>query len=207
MLRHTAAAVGVGLFALAGIAAVSTATPQRVAGDSLCARVRAEYKAAAALPSLPHWVWTIPHGCVFVRDQPKTQECQATDVRDGCVSPPDVNVRYRGRTYVFHLTLKGAPKAQGIWVVGGTRRFIVAHDGLPPKTRERLFIEFDAVEFDGLIQSGPSKGLPDLGPQLRWRIEYNIDKKNGLCCPHTDPGDPDQKPPFDVTPQRLEALH
>jgi hypothetical protein len=207
LMRRVSALVGAGLLFFAGAGAVSTATPQRLGEDPLCAAVRAEYKVSAALPSLPHWVWTIPHGCVFVRDRAPTPECQRTDVRDGCVSPPDIHVRYRGRSYAFHLTLKGAPeKAIGIWKAGGARRFFVTHDGLPPKSRERLFIEFDAREFDGILQSGPSRGLPDLGPELRWRIEYNIDKKSGLCCPHTDPGDPDQKPPFEVTPQRLVTV-
>jgi hypothetical protein len=204
VITRAGVVVGVVLLLALGGAAVSGAKPHRQVADSRCAAVGNEYKSFAALPSLPHWVWTIPYGCVFIRDRAPTPDCQHTDVRNGCAPPPDVDVRYRGHTYVFHLTLKGVPtKAKGLWTAGGTRRFIVAHDGVPPKSRQRLFIEFSGTEFDGLLQSGPSKGLPDLGPELRWRIAYNIDKKNGLCCPHVDPGDPDQKPPFDVTPQRL----
>jgi hypothetical protein len=193
--------VGAILLVLSGTA--SSATPQRPAVDRVCAAVRQEYKRYAAVPSLPHWTWTIPHECVFVRDLAPTADCQATDVRNGCAPAPDVHVRYRGRAYVFHLTLKGVPtKAKGLWIAGATRRFIVAHDGLPPRTTQRLFVEFSGTEFDGVLQSGPNKGLPDLGPELRWRIDYNISPKHGLCCPRSDPG-AGRRSPFDIVPERL----
>ena len=111
--RPAGAVVGAVLLVVSGTA--STATPQRPAADRVCAAVRQEYKRYASFPSLPHWIWTIPHGCVFVRDLAPTADCRATDVRNGCAPPPDVHVRYRRRAYVFHLTLKGVPaKAKGL---------------------------------------------------------------------------------------------
>jgi hypothetical protein len=140
-------------------------------------------------------------GCVFTRDLPSPTAC-TPDADIGCASPPDVHVRYQRRDYVFHLTLKGVPaRAKGIWTSGGTRRLLVTHDGRS-KGRQRLFIEFSGTEFDGLLQSGPNQGLPDLGPQLHWSIMYTLDKKKGLCCPRTDPGSPNVSP-FAVVPERL----
>jgi hypothetical protein len=176
---------------------------QTQAADRACASVIKEYKFYAAFPPGPKWVWTIPSGCVFLRDRAQTADCRG-NADDGCALPPDVHVRYQRRTYVFHLTLKGLPaKAKGVWTAGGQRRFIVAHDGREPKTRQRLFIEFTGREFDGFLQSGPGQGQPDLGPGLRWQIEYTIDKRKGLCCPHVDPGSPNQSP-YDVAPSRGE---
>lgn len=118
------------------------------------------------------------------------------------MSPPDVVVRFRGHTYVFHLTLRGVPaKTEGIWRVEGARRFVVAHGGRQPQ-RQRLFVEFTGREYNGLVDSGLSRGQPDLGAELGWRIEYNLDRKNGLCCPRVDPGSPERSP-YDVTPVRL----
>jgi hypothetical protein len=65
-----------------------------------------------------------------------------------------------------------------------------------------LFVEFTGREYNGLVDSGLSRGQPDLGAELRWRIEYNLDRKNGLCCPRVDPGSPERSP-YDVTPVRL----
>jgi hypothetical protein len=197
--------LGVLLTAVLGFAAVSGASARTQAVDRVCSNIRAEYKFFGAYPPGPRWVWSIPSGCVFLRDRPQKADCQGR-ADDGCTPPPDVHIRYRRRTYVFHLTLKGLPaKAKGIWTAGGTRIFIVAHDGRPPKARERLFIEFTAREFDGLLQSGPSQGLPDLGPGLRWEIAYNINKKNGLCCPRVDPSTPNVSR-FDVAPQRFSTV-
>jgi hypothetical protein len=200
----------VSLFALAA-AGVSGATShakpagiQRQAADRVCTSVAKEYKFFGAYPPGPKWVWTIPSGCVFLRDRPQTADCQGR-ADDGCALPPDVHVRYQRRSYVFHLTLKDLPaKAKGIWTAGGQRIFIVAHDGRPPKTRQRLFVEFTGREFDGFLQSGPSQGQPDLGSILRWEIQYTLDRKKGLCCPRVDPGNPGS--PFDVAPQRLTIV-
>jgi hypothetical protein len=113
-----------------------------------------------------------------------------------------VHVRFQRREYVFHLTLRGIPaKARGIWNANAGRRFVVAHDGLTP-ARERLFIDFSGVELDGIVQSGPSQGQPEIGPQLHWNIMYTLDKKKGLCCPRIDRGSPNISP-FDVAPERL----
>ena len=196
--------VGVGLVSIAAmvLAVASASSAHTAVRDRVCAATVTQYKSYAAYPPLPHWVWAIPSGCVFTRDRPPSAACQASDVREGCVSPPDVVVRFRGRSYVFHLTLRGVPaKTEGIWRVGGARRFVVAHGGRQPQ-RERLFVEFTGREYNGLVDSGLSRGQPDLGAELRWRIEYNLDRRNGLCCPRLDPGSPERSP-YDVTPVRL----
>jgi hypothetical protein len=204
-MKHAGVVAGVWVAAVLGFAAVSGARAQTQAVDRVCASVRAEYKFFGAYPPGPKWIWSIPSGCVFLRDRPQTADCQGR-ADDGCTPSPDVHVRYQRRTYVFHLTLKGVPaKVKGIWTAGGTRTFIVAHDGRPPKARQRLFIEFSAREFDGFLQSGPGQGLPDLGAGLRWEIAYNIDKKKGLCCPRVDPSTPNVSA-FDVAPQRLTIV-
>ena len=196
--------VGVGLAAIAAVvlAVASASGAQTATRDRVCAATVKQYKFYAAVPPLPHWVWAIPSGCVFTRDRTPSAGCQASDVRDGCVSPPDVVVRFRGRTYLFHLTLRGVPaKTEGIWRVGGARRFVVAYGGRQPQ-RQRLFVEFTGREYNGLLDSGPSRGRPDLGAELRWRIEYNLDRRRGLCCPRVDPGSPERSP-YDVAPTRL----
>jgi hypothetical protein len=198
--------VGVGLVSIAAVvlAVASASGAQTPARDRVCAATVKLYKSYAAIPPLPHWVWAIPSGCVFTRDRPPSAGCQASDVRDGCVSPPDVAVRFRGRSYVFHLTLRGVPaKTEGIWRIGGARRFVVAYGGRQPQ-RQRLFVEFTGREYNGLLDSGPNRGQPDLGAELRWRIEYNLDRRRGLCCPRVDRGSPEQSP-FNVTPVRLVA--
>jgi len=196
------AGVGIAAVVAVALAGGSVSGAQTNAQDRVCSSAIGQYKSYAAYPPLPHWVWSIPSGCVFTRDRPPSADCRASDVREGCVSPPDVVVRFRGRTYVFHLTLRGVPaKTEGIWRVGGARRFVVAHGGRQPQ-RERLFVEFTGREYNGLLDSGPGRGQPDLGAELRWRIEYNLDRRRGLCCPRVDPGSPERSP-FDVTPVRL----
>jgi hypothetical protein len=172
------------------------------AADRVCANL-IKTRNRRAYASLKQWVWTIPNGCVFTRDRPRPAGCTA-DPDLGCAAPPDVHVRYQHRDYVFHLTLRRVPaNAKGI-VNPPYNRFLVAHDGLSTK-RQRLFIEFSAAEFDGILQSRPSQGQPDIGPELRWRIMYTIDAKKGLCCPRVDPGGPNISP-FDVAPERVRVI-
>ena len=186
--------------AASGAAPVSRKAAKAQPPDRVCANL-IEARNAHSYPPDRQWIWAIPTGCVFTRDLPSPTAC-TPDPDIGCASPPDVHVRYQRRDHVFHLTLKGVPaKAKGIWTPGGTRRLLVTHDGRS-KGRQRLFIEFSGTEFDGLLQSGPNQGLPDLGPQLHWSIMYTLDKKKGLCCPRVDPGSPNVSP-FDVVPQRL----
>jgi hypothetical protein len=168
--------------------------------DRVCAGL-IKSRNAHSYPPDRQWVWEIPHGCVYTRDLPRPTGCSA-DPDLGCAAPPDVHIRFQRRDYVFHLTFRGVPaKATGIWNATG-RRLLVTHDGRAPKRRERLFIEFDGTEFDGILQSGPSQGQADIGPGLRWSIVYTLDRKKGLCCPHADAGSPDTSP-FDVAPERL----
>ena len=169
-------------------------------GDRFCVSLT-RARNAHSYPPDRRWVWAIANGCVYTRDLPRPQGCTA-DPETGCLAPPDVHVRVQRREYVFHLTLRGVPAgAKGLWNAAG-KRFLVTHDGRGRKTRQRLFIEFSGVEFDGILQSGPSQGAADIGPELRWTIMYTLDKKKGLCCPRVDPGSPTVSP-FDVAPQRL----
>jgi hypothetical protein len=196
--------VGVGLAIIAAVvlAVASASGAQTAARDRVCAATVTAYKSYAAYPPLPHWVWAIPSGCVFTRDRPPSAGCQASDVREGCVSPPDVVVRFHGHSYVFHLTLRGVPaETEGISRIGGARRFVVAYSGRQPQ-RQRLFVEFTGLEYSGVLTSCLNPGQPDIGAELRWRIEYNLDRKRGLCCPRVDPGSPERSP-FAVSPVRL----
>jgi hypothetical protein len=180
--------------------AASRTSSSRQATDRVCANLIG-LRNAHSFPPDRRWVWRIPNGCVFARDLARPAGC-ASDPELGCASPPDVHVRFQRRDYVFHLTLRGVPAiARGISQLGGTRQLVVTHDGRA-RTRQRLFIDFRAGEFDGLLPSGPSKGLPAPAPLLWWHISYTLDKKKGLCCPHRDAGSPDVSP-FDVAPHRL----
>jgi hypothetical protein len=171
------------------------------AADRVCTNL-IRSRNAHSYPPDRQWVWAIAKGCVFTRDLLRPADC-TPDPDIGCASPPDVHVRYQRRDYIFHLTLRGVPaKAKGIWTAGGTRRLLITHDGRSPKVRQRLFIDFGAQEFDGLLQSGLNQGQPDLGPLLHWSIVYTLDEEKGLCCPRSDPGSPNVSP-FDITPQRL----
>ena len=172
-------------------------------GGRFCASLT-KARNAHSYPPDRHWVWTIPDGCVYTVDLPRPRGCSA-DPDTGCLAPPDVHVRLQRREYVFHLTLRGVPAlAKGVWNATG-KRFLVTHDGRGRKTRQRLFIEFSALEFDGIVQSGPSQGAADTGPELRWTITYTLDQKQGLCCPRVDPSSPNVSP-FDVAPQRLRIV-
>jgi hypothetical protein len=183
-----------------GVSGATAARHAATARDRVCANLVAA-RNSRSYPSIPRWVWTIPSGCVYTSDRARPAGC-SPDPDLGCSAPPDVHVRFRHRDYSFHLTLRGLPaKAKGLWTATGPS-FLVAHDGLAPKRRQRLFIDFSGTEFDGLLQSGPSQGQPDIGPTLHWRIAYTIDKRKGLCCPRVDPGSPDISP-FDVAPERL----
>jgi hypothetical protein len=187
--------------------ALSTAMPNRptsgLAADRVCATLREE-RNPRLYAGLRAWVWTIPDGCVYTTERPLPAGC-TRDPDLGCASPPNVHVRFRGRDYVFHLTMKGTPaKARGI-AAGPYRRLLVAHDGHARTIRERLFIIFSGAEFDGFLDTGPNQGQPDIGPALVWNIEYTLDRRKGLCCPRRDPGSPDASP-FDVAPQRIVTL-
>lgn len=195
-----------GIALAVGTVSGSASPPTRVRAHShvaerLCANL-VKARNAQSYPPDRQWVWTIPNGCVYTRDLPRPLGCTA-DPDTGCLAPPDVHVRVQRREYVFHLTLRGVPtSAKGLWNATG-KRFLVTHDGRGRKTRQRLFIEFSGVEFDGILQRGPSQGAADIGPELHWTIAYTLDKDKGLCCPRVDPGSPDVSP-FDVAPQRLK---
>jgi hypothetical protein len=182
------------LFVLAAAGISGAMSHARAAGahagatDRVCASLIKSGRNRFSYPPDVDWVWQIPNGCVFLRDRAPTSDCPSGDL-DTCTPPPDVHVRYRQRSYVFHLTLAGLPAAdRGIPRRG--RRMIVTADGRTPKSRRKLLIHFTGHEF---------RGAANPGPQHLWEISVTIDKTKGLCCRTVDPGNP-QRSPWDVAP-------